>query len=91
MKDLVSSRRYSGLASVAALSVVFVACSIFIPYGFPWVGLGWVGLALGAALWMRIRSACSIDQVLRDVEAEPIATVAARPGPSATRAGRTDQ
>ena len=36
--------------------LVFVACSIFIPYGFPWIGLAWVGLAFGAALWKRIGS-----------------------------------
>ena len=42
MKDIVPGR-YSGLALLAALSVIFFACSIFIPYGFPWMGLGgWV-------------------------------------------------
>ncbi len=70
MIDFVS-HRYSGLALLAALSVIFLACSIFIPYGFPWMGLGWVGLALVAAGWKRIRPARSIYGVLHDVEAEP--------------------
>ena len=73
MKDVVPGR-YSGLALLAALSVIFFACSIFIPYGFPWMGLGWVGLALVAARWKRIRPARSIYGVPRDVEAEPMAS-----------------
>ena len=56
--------RYSGSALLAALSVIFFACSIFIPYGFPWMGLGWVGLALVAAGWKRFRPARPIYRVL---------------------------
>jgi hypothetical protein len=75
MNDFVS-RRYSGLALFPAFSVVFAACSIFIPYGFPWVGLAWVGLAFAAASWTRIRFGRSIYGVLEDVEAEPVPVVA---------------
>jgi len=72
MLGFVSGRRYSVWALAAALAVVFVACSIFIPYGFPWLGLAWVGLALVAALWLRrMRSARSLYQIARDVNAEP--------------------
>ena len=72
MLGFVSGRRYSVWALAAALAVVFVAYSIFIPYGFPWLGLGWVGLALVAALWVRrMRSARSLYQIARDLNAEP--------------------
>jgi hypothetical protein len=80
MKDFVSSRRLSVFALVASLSVVWAACFIFITYGFPWMGLGWVGLALLAALWVRVRSTRSIAKVLRDVEDEPTPAVAAKSG-----------
>lgn len=79
MKDSVSSRWFSVFALLASLSVVWVACSIFVPYGFPWMGLGWVGLALSAALWVRMGSTRSIAEVLQDVESEPIPAVAAKP------------
>jgi hypothetical protein len=84
MNDFVS-RRYSGLALFAALSVVFAACSIFIPYGFPWVGLAWVGLAFAAASWTRIRSGRSIYGVLEDVEAELVPVPVVAKARSATR------
>jgi hypothetical protein len=72
MLGFVSGRQYSVRAFVAALAVMFVAFSIFVPYGFPWLGLGWVGVALGAALWVRrMRSARSLFQVTRDINAEP--------------------
>jgi hypothetical protein len=63
MNDFVSSRRFSVLVLVTSLSVVWVACSMFIAYGLPWMGLGWVGLALSAALWVSIRSTRPIAQV----------------------------
>ena len=70
MKDSVSSRRLSVFPLVAALSVVWVASSIFIPYGFPWTGLAWGALALSLALW-RVKSGGtrSIAQILRDFDA----------------------
>src|SRR5713101_1885526 len=75
MKGFVSSRRFSVLALVASLPVVWV-CSIFIPYVFPWMGLGC--LALSAVLWVSMRSTRSIAQVLHDVEAEPMPAVAGK-------------
>jgi hypothetical protein len=77
MKDSVG--HWSGVSPLVALmSVIWLACSIFIPFGFPWMGFGWAGLALLAALWVRMRSPRSIAQVLRDVEAEPQPDVSAR-------------
>ena len=80
MKDFVSSRRLGIFALVASLLVVLVACSIFISNGFASMGLGWVGLALLAALWVSMRSTRSIAQLLGDVEAEPTLAVAAKSG-----------
>src|SRR6267378_629582 len=86
MKDSVSSRRLRVFALVvplvAALSVVWVACSILIPNGFPWMGLGWGALALLGALLVRVRhnSPPSIAEVLPDVEREPMPAVAAKSG-----------
>ena len=77
--DSVSSRRLSVFPLLGSLSVVWVASSILIPYGFPGMGLGWVGLAL-AALWVTVRSTRSIAQVLRDFEAEPTPAVGAKSG-----------
>jgi len=50
MEEFVSTRwiRLAGLA--ASTSVVW---TLFIPIGFPWMGLVWVGLALSGALWLR--------------------------------------
>ncbi len=76
MTGSVASRRPRVFPSfvplVAALSVVWVAGSIFIPYAFPWMGLGWLALALSGALWVRARhdSTRSIAQVLQDVETQ---------------------
>ena len=72
MPGFVSGRQYSMWAFAAALAVMFVAYSLFIPLGFPFLGLGWVGLALVAAFWVRrMRSARSLFQVTRDINAEP--------------------
>jgi hypothetical protein len=71
MQVAASSRRFRVLALVTSLSVVWAACSILFPYGFPWIGIGWAGLALTAALWVSSRSARSMSQVLHAVEAEP--------------------
>src|SRR4029453_9734466 len=84
MKDFVS-RQYSGPALFAALSVIFIACSIFIPFGFPWLGLAWVGVGFAAARWTRIRPSPSIHGVLDDVDAEPALAVASRPAAPVTR------
>ncbi len=83
MKDFVS-RRYSGWTLFAALSVLFVACSMLYPYGFPWFGLAWVGLAFGVARWQRISPGRSIYGVLNDVDAEPV-PVTVKPGRSSSR------
>ena len=80
MKGFVSSRRFRVFALVALVSVLWVACSMFIPYGFPWVGLGGVGLVLTTALWLGMGSTRSIAQVLGDVEGEGT--------PSAGKSGR---
>jgi membrane protein implicated in regulation of membrane protease activity len=78
MLGFVSGRPYSVWALAAALVVVFVAYSILIPYGFPWLGLGWVGFALVAALGVRrMRSARSLHQIARDINAEPAPAQAA--------------
>ncbi len=81
MQGFVSSRQYRGVASVA-LSGVFVACSILIPFGFPWLGFGLVGLTLGAALWLNMDSRRSLAEVLRAVEGEPLLALAADCGGS---------
>ena len=73
MKDFVSSHWISVIALVASMSVV---CAIFVPYGFPWTGLGWASLALSAAVLLAMRSTGSIRQVIYDVEAEPGLAVA---------------
>jgi hypothetical protein len=70
---------------VALVSVIWLACSIFISFGFPWMGLGWAGLALSAALWVRMRSPHSIAQVLCEVDAESQPAVAAKAGRGAGR------
>jgi hypothetical protein len=49
MKDFVSSGRVSALALVAAVSLVWVACSILAPLRFPWTGLWWMALVLFAS------------------------------------------
>jgi hypothetical protein len=85
MKDSASNRWSSVFPLVSLMSVIWLACSIFIPFGFPWMGFGWAGLALSAALWVRMRSPRSIAQVLRDVEAEPQPDVSARAGRGAGR------
>jgi len=76
VKRLVSSDPFSVLALVAALSVLQVA--IFIPHGFAWMGLGWVGLALSAALWASVSSSRSIAQVVHGVAVEPMPAAAAK-------------
>ena len=78
MNDSVSSRPPGVFAGVALLSTLWVACSIFIPYGFPWMGLGWVGLALSGALFVRFSGARSMAQVPRAVEAESMPGKTAR-------------
>ena len=91
MKDSVSSRQDSSVfALLAGLSAVWMACSIFIPYGFPWMGLAWVGLAISAALWVSIRSTrlTTVAQLLREVEAEPIRAVAGLAAHPGAKSGR---
>ncbi len=81
MKDFVSSHRISVFSVVAAVSVVWVICSILVPHWLPWMGLWWVGLALSAALWrMGTSSDRSIAQILRDADAQPVPAKATRSG-----------
>ena len=75
MKDFVSSHWTSVAALVASMSVV---CAIFVPYGFPWLGLAWASLALCAGCFLALRSTRSIGQVIHDVEAEPMLAVPER-------------
>jgi hypothetical protein len=73
---------------VAGLSVVWVAFSLFTPYGFPWTALGWVGLALSAALWQVSSSSTrSISQILSDIDAQPVPAMAPKPRVSAPKIG----
>jgi len=51
MQGFVSSRQCARLALVS-LGIVFAACSILDPYGPRWMGVGWGGLTLAAALWL---------------------------------------
>jgi len=74
MQDFVLTRwiRVAGL--VASMSIVW---AVFIPYGFPWMGLVWVSLAISGALWLRTRAPRSIAQVIDDAEALSVRAVAA--------------
>jgi len=85
MKDFVSTRRFGFFALVTSMPVVWLACSILVPSGYPWMGLAWVGLALSAALWLDIRSTPSMAQVLHHAEAAPIPAVASKSGRPLTR------
>jgi hypothetical protein len=80
MRDFVSSHRVSVFVAIAALSVAWVVCSILLPQWVPWMGLGWVGLGLCAALWrLGAPSDRSIAQVLRDEDAQPLPVSPSRP------------
>lgn len=70
---------------VVGLSVVWLACSIFVPYGFPWVGLGWVVLALFIAQLLSRRSGRSIHDVIHAIEREPALARAPKPRATAAR------
>jgi hypothetical protein len=81
------SRRYSGWALLAALSVVFSI--LFIPNVSPWVGLAWVGgLALVVARGTGIRHGRSSYRVLHDVGAQPMVPARARASATASCCGR---
>jgi len=71
--DFVSTRWIRMVGLVASLSVVG---AIFIPYGYPWIGLGWMSLALSVALWLRMRSPRSMAQVIDDIDGEPVTVTA---------------
>jgi hypothetical protein len=69
MRDFVSSRWVSLTGWVACATLVW---SISMPYGFPWLTLSWVVLALStAAVLIGKTSAPSAAQVISGVEAEP--------------------
>jgi len=79
MKDFVSSRRLRVFSFVATLSLVGIACSILLPHGLPWMGLGWAALALGVGSWLLSRrSDRSIAQILREEDAQPVPAMAKR-------------
>jgi hypothetical protein len=70
MKNLASRAGISVAASAAAISVVF---AIFVPYGYPWLGLGWAVVACAAGVWVAmisIRAQRPMSDVIDDVEAE---------------------
>jgi hypothetical protein len=84
MQDYVSTLWVRMVGLVASLSLVG---ALFIPSGFPWMGLGWLSLALSVALWLRMRSPRSMAQVIDDIEAEPliVAAHAVRVSPAAPK------
>ena len=67
------------LTTLASIMIVNV---IFVPTGFPWTGIGFAGLTLAAAVWIRARSNRSTAQVIAGAEAEPTLR---RRGPSAMK------
>ena len=76
MKDFVSGYGTSVVALLASMSVVW---TLFRMPGFPWTGLLWASLAVGAAILLRKRAGRSITQVIEDAEAEPARALATQP------------
>jgi uncharacterized membrane protein YccC len=69
MDDFVSTRWIRLVGFVASSSIIGAA---FIPYGLPWIGVIWVGVAFSVALCLRARAPRSMAQVIDDIEAEPL-------------------
>jgi len=80
MQDLVSTR-WIRVAGVAAS--IPVAWAVFAFAGSPWMawmGLLWVGLAVGGALWLGMASSNrSVQQMIADLEGTPARAVARVP------------
>jgi hypothetical protein len=76
MKDFVSGYGNSVVALLASISVVW---TLFRMPGFPWTGLLWASLAVGAAILLRKRVGRSITGVIEAVEAEPARAPATPP------------
>lgn len=69
MRDFVSSRWISLTGLLACLALVW---SVSSPFGYPWLTLLWVSLALStAAVFIGRTSTPSVAQVINRVEAEP--------------------
>lgn len=81
MKGFVSSRRLGFVALITSIPIVWLACSMLVPSGDPWMGITWTGLALSAAVWLEMRSIPSLAHVLDFVGAAPIPAVAVRSRP----------
>ena len=80
MQDFVSKPWMKVTALAVAMSAV---SAIFVPFGFPWTGLFWVGLAFFAAYRIAGGSPRSIASVLHDVDREPAFVLA--PNPAAVK------
>lgn len=78
MQDLVSTRWIRMVGLVASMTILW---AIFMPYQFPWIGGVLVSLAVGGALWLRMRSPRSVSDVIGDIEAEPVPVAARAPKP----------
>jgi len=81
MKDLTSR---TGISLAIAAATMSVVCASLVAFGYPWVSLAWVALAVAAAVSVAKSSpgsARSMGDVISDVEAEP-ARVPARSEPA---------
>jgi hypothetical protein len=64
---------------IAGIGVVLsLAAGLFVPFGFPWVGLAWFALVMLVARTISGHSAQSVAQVVYDVERDPLAPAAKR-------------
>jgi len=76
MKGVVSNPWFR--AAMLTMAMV-VAWAIFLPMGSPWMGLLWVSLASGTAIWTGRRSggsSSSIRDVIEGVEGDAAVAVA---------------